>query len=80
MVEVVQATKVEAAEAETLDRAMMGVSINTPPGEAEAEVEGQYRYWKLVRCPWCRNVAWCRLDSSVYIWFTCCNCGRAFKA
>jgi hypothetical protein len=71
-------TKGEKVDAASQDRAKMGVSRNTPP--AEGEVEGQAMYWKLVQCPWCGNIAWCYVDTDVYLWFTCCNCGGSFKA
>ena len=71
-------TRIEPDEAKTLDRNKMGVTQIDPP--VEGEVEGQYRYWALVRCPWCGRVSWCYLDSNVYLWFTCCHCGGAFRA
>ena len=73
----IEIKKGEKVDAETQDRAKMGVSRNTPP---EEEVAGQVRVWKLVQCPWCGNIAWCYVDTDVYLWFTCCNCGGAFKA
>lgn len=77
-VEITQGTKIESAQAKKLDRAKMGVTQNTPP-QVE-EVEAQSKYWQLTECPWCSNIAWSYVDSSVYLWFTCCNCGRPFKA
>ncbi len=70
-------TKIEEAEAATLDPATRGVLVIKPK---EEEVEGQFRYQALTECPWCGNVGYSIVSSNRYNWYTCGNCGGSFRA
>lgn len=76
-IKIKRGTKIDPAEAKKKDRAKMGVGRPTPPPK---EVEGQELYLSLVICPWCGAVNHCILDTNVYLWFTCWNCGGPFSA
>jgi predicted RNA-binding Zn-ribbon protein involved in translation (DUF1610 family) len=69
---------IELAEAESLDRVKMGVALCGPP--VETDVAGQRRYMGLTQCPWCGQIARCEIDSDLYTWFTCGQCGRPFRS
>jgi hypothetical protein len=71
-------TKITAEEAKTLDRSKMGVGIQSK--EPTSDVEGQFAYEGLTECPWCHNIGRTVLDTDVYLWFTCGNCGLPFRA
>ena len=70
-------TKIEAAEAATLDPKKMGTGV---PAANEPEVEGQYLYVDYISCPWCSNVIRMQLSSSEYVWWRCQMCGNAYRA
>lgn len=72
-----KATKLEAHEAEKMDRSKMGVALVNPPADPDVEAQAQ---WALVECPWCASVVRIWYYSSVYAWYTCGVCGGAFQA
>ncbi len=76
-IKVKKGTKIAPADVKKQDRSKMGVGRPTP---AQKDVEGQELYWSWVVCPWCGAMNHCLLDTNVYLWYTCWNCGGAFKA
>lgn len=70
-------TKITPEEAAKLDPATRGVLVVKPQ---EPEVEGQMLHWDVTECPWCGHLGYSLVDTRRYLWFTCGNCGGAFKA
>ncbi|MHC5010186.1 MAG: hypothetical protein ACYTG6_04445 [Planctomycetota bacterium] len=68
-------TKIEADEAETLDRNKMGVGTPRPPS---GDVEGQ-EGMEYVICPWYGAVNYVYVSDVRWIWYTCWSCGNPFK-
>lgn len=70
-------TKITPAEAAKLDPAKRGVLVTKPQ---EADVEGQEIIYALTECPWCGHVGYSYISTNTYNWYTCGNCGGAFRA
>lgn len=70
-------TKITKEEQESLDPKQVG---GTMLPQAQADVEGQARVRTRVMCPWCGAILIIYTDPDVYLYFTCCVCGRVFKA
>ena len=73
---IIEGKKVEAAEAQKVDRKKVGKGQKNVPA---AEVEGQIRRWVTVRCPWCASLNRILEDTERYLWFECWNCGNLFR-
>lgn len=69
-------TKIDPSEVSKMDRSKMAVLIQRPQ---DSEVEGQALYEDLVMCPWCGAVGWAWIDTDVWLWVTCGNCGYSFQ-
>jgi hypothetical protein len=48
--------------------------------EARADVEGQYRSWKYVTCPYCWSVNEVVVDTNQWLGYYCWNCSEYFEA
>jgi transcription elongation factor Elf1 len=35
---------------------------------------------ELVQCPWCGSIRYVTVLESQYLWYTCGNCGRSYRA
>lgn len=75
--DVIKGTKIDAAEAKTLDPAKMCVALTAEP---DSDVEGQALVRRITQCPWCDNLGWSVVDTDYYNWYTCGRCGGPFKA
>jgi predicted RNA-binding Zn-ribbon protein involved in translation (DUF1610 family) len=77
-IKVVVGTKITDEEAKKLGGpATMGIALAGQP--KASEVEGQASYYSYIQCPGCGLIDRARLDTDYYKWFSCGNCGTAFR-